>query len=70
LGSVQENVCSIVDFAPFGFTNTIHLLNFWVIPRFFSCCGEFCWCKGRSGIGADEAWHLLEQQQHQQLKLL
>jgi hypothetical protein len=25
-GSVQEDICSVVDFAPFGFTNTIHLL--------------------------------------------
>jgi hypothetical protein len=28
LGSIQENVCSIVDFVLFGFTNTIHLLMF------------------------------------------
>ncbi len=28
-GSIQEHVCSIVDFAPFGFTNTIHLMMFW-----------------------------------------
>jgi hypothetical protein len=38
LGSDQEDVCSIVDFAPIGFTNTIHLLMFWggcfkFIPR-------------------------------------
>jgi hypothetical protein len=29
LGSIQEDVCCIVDFAPFGFTNTILLLMFW-----------------------------------------
>jgi hypothetical protein len=35
LGSIQEDFCSIVDFEPFGFTNTIHLLMFW------GCCIKF-----------------------------
>ena len=26
--SIEKNICGIVDFAPFGFTDTIHLLMF------------------------------------------
>jgi hypothetical protein len=59
-GSVQEYVGSIVDFAPFGFTNTIQLLMFWVgcfkfNSKVIACCDKFCGCESRSGIGADEA---------------
>jgi hypothetical protein len=54
LGSIQEDVCSISDFAPFGFTNTVHLLMFWggcfkFNSKVIACCYE-----GRSGVGADE----------------
>ncbi len=47
LGSIQENNCGIVDFAPFGFTNTIHLLMFWggcfkFNSKVIACCDEFC----------------------------
>jgi hypothetical protein len=54
LGSIQENVCSIVDFAPFGFTNAIHLLMFWggffkIDSKVIACCYEF------SDVKADPA---------------
>jgi hypothetical protein len=47
LGSIWENVCGIVDFAPFDFTNTIHLLLFWsgcfkLNSKVIACCDEFC----------------------------
>ena len=46
LGSIQEEVCSIVDFVPFGFTNTIHPLMFWggcfeFDYKVLACCFEF-----------------------------
>jgi hypothetical protein len=47
LGSIQEDVCSIVDFGPFGFKNTIHLLMFWggcfkFNSKVIACCDKFC----------------------------
>jgi hypothetical protein len=47
LGSIQEDACSIVNFAPFGFKNTIHLLMFWgscfkFDSKVIACCYEFC----------------------------
>jgi hypothetical protein len=46
-GSIQEDVCSIVDLVPFGFTYSIHLLIFWVgcfkiNSKVIECCDEFC----------------------------
>jgi hypothetical protein len=46
-GSISEDICCIVDFAPFGFTNNVQLLMFWggcfnIISKVIACCYEFC----------------------------
>ena len=58
-GSVEKDICSVVDLSPLCFTDAIHFLVFWSSSLKFNSkvvafCDEFCRCKGRSGIGADE----------------
>jgi hypothetical protein len=47
LDSIQEDVCSIVDFTPFGIKNTIHLMMFWdgcfkFNSKVIACFDDFC----------------------------